>query len=1203
VAVGRNGSLYIASGENGEDRIRKVGPDGIIETVAGGGASSADGIVATDAYIGGIRSIALGLDGSLYFADAYPHHRVRRVGTDGIVSTVAGSDGSGSNGDGGPATAARLFDPKGITFGRDGSLYIADYGNDRIRKVTSDGIITTVAGGGTLEEDGSPAAGAFLDGPRGVAFAPNELMFVSEYWDFAVLQLGTPLPGYSVDGLRIVSADGTEVYEFAVDGRHLRTRHALTDAVKLEFSYDAEGRLSSVVDGSGNVTTIDWSSNPILVIAPDGQTTELTLDGEGYLASVDDPAGATTSFAYTSDGLMTELTDVRDNTWTFTYDADGRLLRDDDPAGGYKELERVATADGYQVVLTTGVSAVPFEERSRIYEVRSLPNDLKERVTTQPDGTETEVVIGPSGTSTTTFANGVIQQVQQSPAPRFGMLAPLSDTQIATPGGLTLTVSEQRSILSLDPLEFVSMTVINGRTFTRAFNEGTPFSTETTVSDEGREVTTMLDEQQRVVRSEVPGLHPIRREYDGRGRLTKIKHGPEPDGEDTRITTFTYKENAGDQTGLLDEIIDATEREIQFEYDDAGRVTTQTFLPGTVDERQIVYAYDENGNLTSITPPGKTVAHTFDYTEVNLESEYVPPDPTPAIPMPETNYSYNLARQLTQIIRPDGQTVDFGYEATEGRLQAVTLQPSSETRTYSYDAAGRLSALTGPDADLSFTYDGALLTQEQWTDGPVVSSVTRTYDNDFRIQALQVNSETLVSFTYDGDSLLTAAGALAPITRHPDDGSVTDTAIGLVTDIRTYSSFGELASYQASIDGTPAYSVGYTRDKLGRITEKTETIETEGPTVTEYRYDAAGRLEEVEVGTDIVSYTYDQNGNRLARELNSVVQESGTYDDQDRLLTYGTASYTYNDNGDLIEKNDGGDVTTYTYDALGNLRSVDLPDGTTITYQIDGRNRRIGRIEDDGVTTVVQRFVYKDQLNPVAELDESGNLVAQFVYGTKPNVPDYMIKYGTDAGMYRILSDHLGSVRLVTNVSDGTIMQRIDYDEFGVVLQDTNPGFQPFGFAGGIYDTHTGLVRFGARDYDPSVGRWTTKDPIGFDGDGPNLYTYAFGNPIHFRDPSGLGSTGSIVFDIIEAFEDLLRRRDDLANVVRPFWERGEEGLLTTEDQFFHCLAHCEVLRSHGTGGEITSQVGGIVNEVLDTLGVGRGRPGAGRAAGSEGVL
>jgi RHS repeat-associated protein len=91
---------------------------------------------------------------------------------------------------------------------------------------------------------------------------------------------------------------------------------------------------------------------------------------------------------------------------------------------------------------------------------------------------------------------------------------------------------------------------------------------------------------------------------------------------------------------------------------------------------------------------------------------------------------------------------------------------------------------------------------------------------------------------------------------------------------------------------------------------------------------------------------------------------------------------------------------------------------------------------------------------------------------------------------YRIVADHLGSVRLVVNIATGAIAQRMTYDEYGNVVEDTNPGFQPFGYAGGIYDHDTGMVRFGARDYDAVAGRWTAKDPIGFRGSS-NFFDYS----------------------------------------------------------------------------------------------------------------
>ncbi len=318
-----------------------------------------------------------------------------------------------------------------------------------------------------------------------------------------------------------------------------------------------------------------------------------------------------------------------------------------------------------------------------------------------------------------------------------------------------------------------------------------------------------------------------------------------------------------------------------------------------------------------------------------------------------------------------------------------------------------------------------------------------------------------------------------------------------------YNGFGELSNYAATYDGANLYATQFVRDKLGRITDKTETIDGMTSTYT-YVYDLSGRLTDVTRDSlPIAHYDYDPNGNRAGgfNEVNGTIGATD-YDAQDRLPSYGTtlggaATYTYTANGELLTKTDANGTTTYSYDALGNLRSVSLPGNTLIEYVIDGRNRRVGK-KVNGVLT--QRFLYKDQLAPVAELDGSGAVVARFVYGTKPNVPDHMLKNGVT---YRIVSDALGSTRLVVDAATGTIVQRLDYDEFGNVTNDTNPGFHPFGFAGGLYDRDTKLVRFGARDYDATIGRWTTKDPIRFDGGDSNLFGYMLADPVNGTDPSG----------------------------------------------------------------------------------------------------
>ena len=289
------------------------------------------------------------------------------------------------------------------------------------------------------------------------------------------------------------------------------------------------------------------------------------------------------------------------------------------------------------------------------------------------------------------------------------------------------------------------------------------------------------------------------------------------------------------------------------------------------------------------------------------------------------------------------------------------------------------------------------------------------------------------------------------------------------------------------------YEEQYVHDALGRISRKTVTIDGQA-NVYVYAYSETGRLTDVtRDGIAIGHFEYDANGNRTVSN-----GASAAYDDQDRLTTFDGAQYRYSANGELQEIVAGADATAYVYDVFGNLTHADLPNGSQIDYLVDGRNRRIGKKVDGAL---MQGFLYQDQLKPAAELNAAGNVVSRFVYAGKANVPEYMVKGGVT---YRLITDQLGSVRLAVDSTTGQIAQRIDYDEWGNVQADSNPGFQPFGFAGGLYDRDTQLVRFGARDYDAKTGRWTAKDPIGFNGGDTSLYSYVKSNPINLSDPSGL---------------------------------------------------------------------------------------------------
>ena len=471
----------------------------------------------------------------------------------------------------------------------------------------------------------------------------------------------------------------------------------------------------------------------------------------------------------------------------------------------------------------------------------------------------------------------------------------------------------------------------------------------------------------------------------------------------------------------------------------------------------------------------------------------------------------NLDKQPTVVHRPDGSTINFTYDSA-GRLWTTTYPSVSGnvtvTRTYS-PTTGKLTGVTTSDGQsLAYAYDGNLPISATWS-GNVSGSVSRTYNNDFRVASESVNGANSVTFGYDNDGLLTSVDGLT-IVRDPTNGLISDTTLGQVTDHRTYDSYGDLATYEAKFGTTSLYSTAYVRDSLGRIEQKTETIQGT-TTVWNYSYDSAGRLWQVmQNGVLTATYLYDSNGNRTSAATPSGTQ-TATHDDQDHLLTYGRWTYTYTPNGYLQTKTDtsSGQVTTYAYDAQGNLRHVGLPDGRAIDYLVDSQNRRVAKKVNGAI---VRRWLYKNQLQPAAEFDGSGTLLARYLDGVT-------IKSGTS---YRVVSDHLGTPRLLVNSTSGTVAQRLDLDEWGQVAADTSPGFQVFGLAGGIYDPDTGLVRFGARDYDPLVGRWIAKDPILFSGGDTNLYGYVLGDPINKFDAAGTaaytldsGIHEAVAFDIM----------------------------------------------------------------------------------------
>jgi RHS repeat-associated protein len=514
----------------------------------------------------------------------------------------------------------------------------------------------------------------------------------------------------------------------------------------------------------------------------------------------------------------------------------------------------------------------------------------------------------------------------------------------------------------------------------------------------------------------------------------------------------------------------------------------------------------------SLTVPAATSSssrHSFSSTTLDLLSVYAPP--TDGLASSQTSYAYNADRLLQSISIPVGsplsETIPVGYDAF-GRLSSIFDPLSGVTTQLAYNTADQVVTASRNDGTtLAYTYDGFLTTSAVLT-GTVSGSVSWTYDTFIRVAQRSVNGGNTVIYGYDNDNLLTGTSSPAfTIARdYANGGRIAGTTLGSVIDASGYNGFSELMTYTATSGATTPYELTVAgRDLNGRIIAVTEQVN--GATHDwSFAYDSRGRLTSATRDSTTNTYTYDPNGNRLTMSGG----EAWTYDGQDRLLSAPGISYTYRNDGTATSKTTSVGTYGYVYDLGGFLQSVSLPSGNSVQYTADARNRRIARSLTSGSATISQQFVYDSQLRVAAELSNNGATVTSvFVYGTKANVPDYMIH---GSALYRIISDWVGSVRLVVNAATGAIVQELDYDEFGNVLQssfDTTCApnaqcfpFQPFGFAGGLQDRDTGIVRFGARDYDPQVGRWLSKDSSRFAG-GLNFYGYAGGDPVNFIDPNG----------------------------------------------------------------------------------------------------
>ncbi len=1221
LAIGPDGSVYFS--DEGNFRLRKISTSGVVSTVLGTGqpGDSGDGGPAVSAQIRGLGRPAVAADGSIYVPDPISH-KVRKISIDGIVSTFAGTGMPGLGADDVDPLTSELNQPAAVALRTDQSLLILESGNHRLRTVSPDGKIRTLAGTGVPGYNGSSlsAQASLLNTPtdlvvdsadrifiadsgnralrmvvqgqislaagrgaitpalrvarfvqaeeldfdiryvdvnsvgeilvasgslalkmnqsgefsiysgygsedpatnetnsnagdqvnvgalaalygsiKGILFLNDGSSLIADQSTHRIRRVNEGLPDFNLAGYNIASPDGSEIFQFSRSGRHLRTLFAKTGGVKWYFDYDTSGNLVRLTDFKNLTTQIerDNQGRPVRLTGPFGKVTTFAVNELGLLTEVRNANNESYIFNYLPNRLLSRFVKPTGATNIFEYDDQGQIIRDTSPENYVQEFLRT-------VQVGTDVSSTITSSRSAGGKLTSHSTfnyfDNEEYLSTVifPDGEEKIIYVEPiSGRQTTTtktgssyldfYENPILGSLAKSPQLfYFNNRAGATVSQFSR---IDLVRRSPASFFDYTSLEetynFSDLTVPRAR---RTYDGST--RTVTDQSSQGRMTQTVLDLYEKPVQVQVANFVPISIAYDPQGRISRTTQGP-------RITSFSYGAD-----GLLSSITDPLGQSTVFTRDAAGKVTTQTNSANQLTQ----FRYNPNGEVTGITPPGKLI-HEFVLDLASQLNGYV----FPAVGSQgnQQRFIRNADRDLVSEVRPDGTPIS--YSRNDKFLVTQISTPNEVIRLLPdhVNLKGRFEALSQnnqirtvldqPDGFMSrseigvTSLGGNLLESFQGSVAWVYRGINPVTEN-LNLSGNGTAFQTAIARTFDFDDLITGVGELS-IARSPVSGLITQKALASITTDYQYSNFGEVSSSVSRFGGSVLFSEIYERDVVGRIARKTETADGQQKFL-DYQYDFAGRLSRVfENGAQIAHYNYDLNGNRTSGTYRGQ-SINGIYDAQDRIQSYNNTDYTFNANGELVQKRDlANNVVHYSWNDFGQIKSVQV--GTLqISYILDGLGRRIGK---RGANE--RSWIYRNQHNIVAELGSDRKPRSYFLYGTKEHVPDYMVMIATNQ-KYKLIHDQLGSVRMVVNATTGVVAQQINYDEFGKVLLDTNPGFQPFGFAGGLYDSDTGLVRFGARDYDPEVGRWVSKDPILFDG-GYNLYAYSDGDPVNKIDPNG----------------------------------------------------------------------------------------------------
>lgn len=506
-----------------------------------------------------------------------------------------------------------------------------------------------------------------------------------------------------------------------------------------------------------------------------------------------------------------------------------------------------------------------------------------------------------------------------------------------------------------------------------------------------------------------------------------------------------------DGANRLVKTIDPLQQATQYEYNALSEMTAVVDALG----QRCVFVYDKVGRLKRTRRGGQSM--TFTYDAVGNRKQRTDYNGATTV------YTYNALNRLTDVTYPDSSTVAYSYDKL-GRLKTATNDQG--TMSFGYNRVNRLISATdvfSQVVDYSYDLNG------NRTKATLNAATIATYRYDVvdRLTKLIDEAGAATTYTYD------AAGR--PISRRLPNGMVTT---------QEYDGLDRLARLKHAKGANVIADNQYQYNAASQISQIAEPATTRS-----FAYDPTDRLTAMTSPTlPAESYAYDSVGNRTSSHL------SATYTHQpvNKLTQTSTASYSYDNNGNLISKNDGTGTWTYAWDYENRLKQVTRPDGVTVSYKYDALGRRIQRTPSNGVSS---NFTYDGQ-DVVLDQNSDGSTVR---YLNGPGIDNKLRQTTSTSTSLYFLSDHLGSTRALTN-ANGAVVESINYDSFG---NGAGSALTRYTYTGRERDPDTAQLYYRARYYDPQVGRFISEDPIGLEG-GINWYAYVRNNPVNFNDPEGL---------------------------------------------------------------------------------------------------